>query len=116
MFGGLAVGMLLGAAGLGFRHGMDWDHLAALADLTSYGATSRRRIGLATMYAIGHAAVVFALGIAAIVLGASLPDGVDAFMERIVGATLVLLGAWMLFSLARHGRRFRLQSRWMLVA
>ncbi len=116
MFEGVAVGMLLGAAALGFRHGIDWDHLAALADLTGYGETKRRRMGLATMYALGHATVVFALGVAAIVLGASLPDGVDTVMERIVGATLVLLGLWVLISLTRQGRSFRLQSRWMLVS
>lgn len=107
--------MLLGAIGLGFRHGIDWDHLAALADLTGYGETKRRRLWLATMYAFGHAAVVFALGITAIALGSSLPEGVDNVLERFVGATLVVLGVWVLVSLTRQGREFRLRSRWMLL-
>jgi high-affinity nickel-transport protein len=37
-------------------------------------------------------------------------------MERFVGVTLVALGVWVFVSLARHGRDFRLHSRWMLVA
>jgi len=68
------------------------------------------------MYALGHAGVVFALGIAAIALGASLPEGVDTVMERAVGVTLVVLGVWVLISLARRGREFRLRSRWMLLS
>jgi len=32
----------------GFRHGFDWDHLAALSDLTGSQATSRRSMWLAT--------------------------------------------------------------------
>jgi high-affinity nickel-transport protein len=39
-------------------------------------------------------------------------------MGRVVGVTLVLLGAWVFVSLyqyARHGHAFRLRSRWMLV-
>jgi hypothetical protein len=39
-------------------------------------------------------------------------------MGRIVGLTLVLLGAWVLYSVyryARGGESFRLRSRWMLV-
>jgi len=36
-------------------------------------------------------------------------------MERFVGATLVLLGAYVVVSLIRHGRDFRMRSRWMLL-
>jgi len=36
-------------------------------------------------------------------------------MERVVGATLVVLGVYVIVSLLRHGRDFRMKSRWMLV-
>jgi ABC-type nickel/cobalt efflux system permease component RcnA len=36
-------------------------------------------------------------------------------MGRVVGATLVALGAWVLIELLRKGRDFRLRSRWILV-
>ncbi|MDP1820960.1 MAG: hypothetical protein Q8K58_13870, partial [Acidimicrobiales bacterium] len=42
----------------GFRHGFDWDHLAALTDLTGSQPRSRRAMFLATLYALGHALMV----------------------------------------------------------
>jgi len=73
---------------------------------------------LGTLYALGHGAVVVALGIAALAFGAILPDWLDPIMGRIVGFTLLGLGLWVLYSVyryARGGESFRLRSRWMLV-
>jgi high-affinity nickel-transport protein len=161
------VTLLLGMAALGFRHGFDWDHIAAITDITSTTSAShteadvpvgapmpahgheaaelrghqhdhraeapgplhalvesrfaheeRHAIGLATLYALGHASVVVALGIAALILGAVLPDWVDPILEKVVGVTLVLLGVWVLFSVYQYltGKgEFRLRSRWMLI-
>jgi high-affinity nickel-transport protein len=168
------IGLLATALVLGFRHGFDWDHLAAITDVTSTTATAeaaelgheaaherapghahahggtdeltthagaagapqavepeataetrarlvdeqRRALLLGTLYALGHALVVAVLGLLALTVGAILPDWVDPIMGRIVGLTLVLLGAWVFVSLyqyARHGTAFRLRSRWMLV-
>ena len=77
---------------LGFRHGIDWDHIAAISDVT--GTTDHRQEAffLGILYIIGHALVVIILGIAAIAVGVNLPDGVDPIMEKFVGLTLVLLG------------------------
>lgn len=165
-----AVGLIATALVLGIRHGFDWDHLAAITDVTSTTATAehaeldheaihaetaqhdhahggpvevaahgrqpdavghphpapaprlldeqKRAMLLGTLYALGHAAVVAVLGILALSFGAILPDWVDTIMGPIVGATLVFLGVWVFVSLyqyARHGREFRLRSRWMLV-
>jgi high-affinity nickel-transport protein len=161
------VVLLLGMAALGFRHGFDWDHIAAITDITSTTSAShteanvpagapmpshghepdelrghehqhslqgpgamhalaesrfaheeRHAVGLATLYALGHAFVVLVLGIAALLLGAILPSWVDPILEKVVGLTLVLLGVWVLFSVYQYARgkgEFRLRSRWMLV-
>lgn len=174
------LGLLITAATLGLRHGIDWDHIAAIADITSTTATAdagsevhaavhgepthehdhphggweelnahaggpgaamllltpapaaavatlpRRRvtaeqrhaIALGTLYALGHATVVLALGLAALAFGTVLPEWVDPLMARVVGITLLLLGIWVFVSLyqyARYGQEFRLRSRWMLV-
>jgi len=165
----LATGLVLGV-----RHGFDWDHIAAITDITSTTATAdageqahaashqrhphdhphggpeeldahgrteaprlrveggrhrnvgqhrfvreqRHAIVLGTLYALGHALVVLMLGLAAIQFGAILPDWVDPLMGRVVGLTLIFLGAWVFVSLyayVRHGGEFRLRSRWMLV-
>ena len=175
----VGVGVLVTGLLLGIRHGIDWDHIAAISDITSttaaagagvaaharehrtatghqhgHGGTTElaahgasamalphpapggagvasatigdRRIGpeqieairLGTLYAVGHALVVIALGLAALAFGALLPEWLDPIMGRIVGLTLVVLGVWVLYSVyryARTGEAFRLRSRWMLV-
>ena len=56
------MGLLATAYGFGFRHGIDWDHIAALTDITGSQDDGRRSMLFATLYAVGHALVVFALG------------------------------------------------------
>jgi cytochrome c biogenesis protein CcdA len=159
---------------LGLRHGIDWDHLAAITDITSatmttddttresadslssfaraaawapqtgrlamaaasglgemsvarvhYGGMAgahaqrrqeaRRGFFLATIYALGHASLVVALGLLAIWFGTLLPHWIDPLMGRVVGLTLLFLGVWIVYSLVRYGRDFRLRSRWMVL-
>jgi len=171
------IGVLVTGLLLGFRHGFDWDHIAAITDITSttaaadagagvheeqhrehphdhahdHGGTTevavhdgelgpdavamsgpvaltvsrprfvaeqRHAISLGTLYALGHASVVFMLGLLALAFGALLPDWVDPIMARVVGFTLVVLGVWVFVSLFQYLRGeadFRLRSRWMLV-
>ena len=170
------VGVLVTGLLLGVRHGFDWDHIAAITDITStsaaadvgaelheaehrihphdhahgHGGAGERSeptrparpaccdaqprgrpgrppavhrgaapaIALGTLYALGHALVVFALGVLALAFGAILPDWVDPIMGRVVGITLLVLGIWVFVSLyqyLRNGTEFRLRSRWMLV-
>ena len=112
---GFRLGLLATAFGFGFRHGFDWDHIAAITDITSSQEDTRRSVLLATLYAAGHGMVVLALGIVAIVLGEKVPDSVDEAMGKVVGVTLLALGVFVFWSLFRHGRDFRMRSRWMLV-
>jgi cytochrome c biogenesis protein CcdA len=126
------VGLLGSALVLGIRHGIDWDHIAAIADITStttnvesadaavgarrarFGALEARAVWLASLYALGHATVVAALGALALYFEALLPEWIDPIMERVVGLTLVALGLWVFYSLIHYWRGegdFRLQSR-----
>jgi high-affinity nickel-transport protein len=161
------VTLLLGMAALGFRHGFDWDHIAAITDITStttsghaevdvpvvapvtahghdvgemrghshqhaargpgalhvfgesrWAHEQRHAVGLASLYALGHASVVTALGVLALLLGAVLPGWVDPILEKVVGVTLVVLGVWVIYSVVQFMRgrgEFRMRSRWMLV-
>ena len=109
------LGLVISALALGLRHGIDWDHLAAIADIAASQERPRRRVYLATLYALGHAGMVLVLGVVAIALGRSLPQWADAIMGPIVGWTLVLLGVYIFYSLVRDRGQFRMRSRWMLV-
>ena len=112
---GLSVGLLVAAFWFGFRHGIDWDHLAAISDITSSQEDRRRSILFGTIYVVGHASVVLVLGAVAVLLGQELPESVDEVLRRVVGVTLLILGVYVFVSLARHGREFRMRSRWMLI-
>ena len=109
------LGVVLSAFFFGFRHGIDWDHIAAITDIAGSQDDRKSAFLFGTLYALGHALVVFLIGSAAIVLGERLPPGIDNVMERLVGVTLIVLGVFVFVSLARHGREFRLRSRWMLI-
>src|SRR5439155_2734062 len=113
--GGFGFGVLLTALWLGFQHGIDWDHLAAITDITSSQEERRASLLYGTLYALGHALVILVLGALAILAGEHLPKGIDSVMTRVVGVTLLILGVYVIYSLIRHGRDFRLRSRWMLV-
>ena len=183
--GGVAVAA--GALALGLRHGIDWDHIAAITDITSSAAVApeaderwltsepgvqltdeshhrlsvetheaheagadatgavarahehgygpaethagrggtatglwrrqRRPLLLGTLYALGHGVVVVILGLLALMATSTLPDWIDPIMGRVVGATLLLLAAYLYYSVYRYfqGGEFHMRSRWMLV-
>jgi high-affinity nickel-transport protein len=112
---GLTAGLLVVVFLAGLRHGFDIDHIAAITDITSAQTSRRRSLVLASIYMCGHALVLFALGVAAVALGARLPGTVDAAIGRVIGATLLILGGYVIYSVVRYRSATRLQSRWMLV-
>ena len=112
---GFGFGLLFLALWFGFQHGIDWDHIAAITDITSSQDDRRQSLVYGTLYAAGHGLVVLLIGAIAILAGERIPESVDDVMTRIVGVTLLLLGVYVFVSLVRHGRDFRLRSRWMLV-
>ncbi len=93
---------LLSCALLGLRHGFDYDHLAAITDITSVQRTWREGMRLGLLYALGHALTVAVLGAAVIFLHLGLPSHLDAIGERLVGATLIVLAIYVLFTFFRR--------------
>jgi high-affinity nickel-transport protein len=99
----------------GVRHGFDWDHLAAITDLTGSETRPRRAMRLASLYALGHAVMVLVLGAAAILFAEEVPRALDGFMERLVGVTLITLAGWIIFTAVRTRGAPPMRSRWMLL-
>ncbi|HJW98686.1 MAG TPA: hypothetical protein VJ453_00905, partial [Terriglobales bacterium] len=89
---------LLSAGVLGFRHGFDYDHIAAISDITSV-QDSARAMKLSMLYAVGHALTVACLGSAVILFGVSLPHEFDRMAEILVGITLIVLAVYVLRSI-----------------
>lgn len=106
---------LLTACLLGFRHGFDYDHIAAITDVVSVQSSRRTAMKLGMIYALGHAVTVALLGSAVILFGTHLPAGIDRWAERLVGLTLVVLGIYVLSSLILNPADMRPKSRYMLL-
>lgn len=93
---------------LGLRHGLDWDHIAAIFDIvgTSNGQGllkfSRNSLTASFCYAFGHGLIVILLGIAAVSFSSTLPQWIDPIMGRAVGFTLLILGLAVLYRACRQ--------------
>jgi high-affinity nickel permease len=104
---------LLSAGMLGFRHGLDYDHIAAITDISSVQSRPRDAMRYGLLYVAGHAATVAVLGAAAIAFRVALPPASDRWAERMVGITLLVLGIYVLGTFFRpsrhnHGPRTRI--------
>lgn len=103
---------LAACAVLGLRHGFDYDHLAAITDIAAVQASRWRALVLGLLYAVGHALTVVAQGVAVIELHLPLPVWLDNVTERLIGATLIVLGVAVVAGILHpHAHPARAQSR-----
>lgn len=114
MHSALAVALFT-AAVLGFRHGFDYDHIAAITDVVSVQSSRRSAMRLGMVYALGHALTVAGLGSLVILLGISLPASIDRWAERLVGVTLLVLGLYVLGTLLLNTKGSMPKSRYLLL-
>lgn len=100
---------------LGLRHGFDYDHLAAISDITAVQRSWQSGLRLGMTYALGHAFTVAALGVIVLELHLGLPAGLDHWTERLIGLTLIVLGIGVVAGILRkdaHGHpHTRVESR-----
>lgn len=99
----------------GIRHGIDFDHIAAITDIISSQKRSSTGFLYSVLYGLGHGVMVIVLGLVLLVLGQNLPEKLSSSAQRVVGITLLLLGLYVLISILRFGKSFRMRSRWMLI-
>lgn len=90
---------LISCAVLGFRHGFDYDHIAAISDISSVQEKTSTAMRLGLLYALGHATMIALLGTTVVVFQLSLPHRLDSWAERLVGLTLILLAGYVMSSL-----------------
>jgi high-affinity nickel permease len=116
IFGDWKIDAALGSCLLlGLRHGFDYDHLAAISDITAVQRNWRSGLRLGMTYALGHAFTVVVLGVAVLELHLGLPEGFDNWAERLIGLTLIVLGIGVVAGILRkdaHGHKHgRIESR-----
>jgi hypothetical protein len=86
-----ALGWILGFAS-GVRHAFEPDHLAAVTTLVADRASPRRTLAFATLWGLGHAAVLVLVGGLLLAARASVPPGVERSLELAVALMLIVLG------------------------
>lgn len=102
---------------LGFRHGFDYDHMVAITDVASTQTRKKQAMFLTLSYSLGHALVVISIGASIILLGISIPQMLDDFIGKAIGATLVILGIYIAYHLAKKGQKeFRAATRFTIIA
>ena len=102
---------------LGFRHGFDYDHMVAITDVANTQTRKKQAMLLTLSYSLGHALVVISIGASIILLGISIPQTLDDFIGKAVGATLVILGIYIVYHLAKKGQKeFRAATRFTIIA
>lgn len=100
---------------MGFRHGLDSDHVAAIADMVGAETQKRRQLVMGILYALGHGLIVLVMGLIAVLVGVHLPDKVLQAMEMLVGTSLLILGSVILYSVFRQRNDYVYVGRWELI-
>jgi len=97
--------------GLGLVHALDADHIMAVSSLTcaddrddgdTRHRSGRKALGYCFRWAIGHGAIVLALGLLFILTQTQLPAMVVALAEKLVGLILIALGCWIIYTVWRN--------------
>lgn len=95
------AGVLVLGFVLGIRHAFDADHLAAVLSLVTDGAPLRRSWMVGTLWGLGHTTALLAAALVVLAIGAQIPERLALGLELGVAAMLVLLGARVLYQMAR---------------
>lgn len=89
--------MLVGTAlTLGALHSLEPDHMAAVSSFVARRPGRRAALGYGLRWALGHGGVVLLAGSAILLLQLNVAEDSGAWLEKVVGVSLVLLGGWVL--------------------
>jgi high-affinity nickel-transport protein len=100
---------------IGMRHGMDGDHVAAIADMVGSEEQKRKQVSLGIMYAFGHGLIVLVIGLLSIYIGLRMPQTTQYILEIFVSITLIALGGFIIYSIYRQKKEYEYKSRLKIV-
>jgi high-affinity nickel-transport protein len=91
--------------------------MVAITDVTNVQIRKKHAISLTLFYSLGHALTVIAIGVSIILLGITIPQILDEIFGKAVGITLVILGMYIIYHLAKKGQKeFRAATRFTIIA
>jgi nickel/cobalt transporter (NicO) family protein len=79
---------------LGTVHALEADHMAAVTSFAVRRPGVRESVRFGIRWSIGHGGAIVLIGTGILLLGIHLPEGAGHWLERLVGVTMVGLGAW----------------------
>lgn len=91
-----AIVILLTGLGLGFVHSLDADHIVAVTTLVCNNKSLRKSVTSATVWGIGHSAILLIVGLVVLVLRITIPESVVNVFEFAAAVLLIVLGAYVL--------------------
>jgi len=98
------VGVALGL-GLGARHALEPDHLAAVCVLSADGPSARRGALVGALWGAGHTLSLLACGLGVALAAERIPPRLTDAFEIVVAGMLLLLGGRAVFQSMREMRR-----------
>jgi ABC-type nickel/cobalt efflux system permease component RcnA len=84
--------ILLTGLGLGLGHSLDPDHVVAVSTLVCNNKSLRKSITSATVWGIGHSAVLLVIGLLVLTLSVVIPQSVLKLFDCAAGVLLIILG------------------------
>jgi ABC-type nickel/cobalt efflux system permease component RcnA len=91
---------------IGMRHALEADHVAAVASLATGSRGLGQSIRLGAAWGLGHSLTLLAVGSLVLASGNALPAGLAHWLEALVGAMLIVLGADVLRRVIRERVHF----------
>jgi ABC-type nickel/cobalt efflux system permease component RcnA len=99
--------ILLTGLGLGFVHSLDADHIVAVTALVCNNKSLRKSITSATVWGIGHSAILLIVGLVVLILRITIPESVVNIFEFAAAILLIILGAYVLKPLIKEWNHHR---------
>jgi cytochrome c biogenesis protein CcdA len=88
--------ILLTGLALGLGHSLDPDHIVAVSTLLCNSRSLRKSIASATVWGVGHSAVLFLVGLLVLILRVAIPENVVNIFELAAGVMLIVLGVFVI--------------------
>lgn len=95
-------GWLAIAFALGLVHALDADHVMAVSVFATRGRGTAQGVRAGLRWSLGHGLVLLAAGLFLVGFGRALPESLAALADRLVGLTMIGLGAFVFFELSRR--------------